>query len=66
MKSLGGGPLTLIDDKNRSKLDAKMKKTKQEIRNDRKQWLIKRKVHIISLGNVFVTFVADPESVKVL
>ena len=58
-------PLTLIDDKNRSKLHAKIKETKQEIRNDRKQWLTKRKDHIISLQNLFVTFVADL-GVKVL
>jgi hypothetical protein len=55
--------MSLIDDKNRSKLDAKIKETKQAIRNDHQQWLTKRKDHIMSLGNVFVTFVSNPESV---
>jgi hypothetical protein len=63
MKSRGGGPLTLIDDKKKSNLDITIKRVKQEIRSDHQQWLTKRKDKIISLGNVFVTFVSNPESV---
>jgi hypothetical protein len=53
----------LIDDKNRSNLDKKIKEVKQGIRSDHQRWLTKRKDRIISLGNEFVTFVSNPESV---
>ena len=55
--------MTLSDDKNRSKLDKKIKEVKQGIRSDHQCWLTKRKDRVISLGNEFVTFVSNPESI---